>query len=83
MRRLFAILISAFLVVGFAPLANAATGPALNAIELTPHSLNLVSRFALKTHASKSALAQPLPPKQLLDLSVMDASTVVTMACLI
>ncbi len=31
MRRLFAILISAFLVVGFAPLANAAPGPALNA----------------------------------------------------
>ena len=31
MRRLFAILLSAFLVVGFAPLANAATGPALNA----------------------------------------------------
>ncbi len=31
MRRLFAILISAFLVVGFAPLANAATGSALNA----------------------------------------------------
>ena len=31
MRRLFAILISAFLVVGFAPLANAATGAALNA----------------------------------------------------
>ena len=31
MRRLFAILISAFLVVGFAPLANAAAGPALNA----------------------------------------------------
>ena len=31
MRRLFAILISAFLVLGFAPLANAATGAALNA----------------------------------------------------
>ncbi len=30
MRRLFAILLSAFLVVGFAPLANAAAGPALN-----------------------------------------------------
>ncbi len=31
MRRLFAILISAFLVVGFASTANAAAGPALNA----------------------------------------------------
>ena len=31
MRRLFAILLSAFLVIGFAPIANAATGPALNA----------------------------------------------------
>ncbi len=31
MRRLFAILLSAFLVIGLAPLANAASGPALNA----------------------------------------------------
>ena len=31
MRRLFAILLSAFLVVGFAPIASAAAGPQLNA----------------------------------------------------
>ena len=50
MRRLFSILLSAFLLLGLAPIANAAAGPALNqdrpSTEFTASPLNLCSENA-------------------------------------
>ncbi len=62
MRRLFSILLSAFLLLGLAPLANAAAGPALNAdrasTEFIASPLTLCSenaRFQERASSASSA----------------------------
>ncbi len=62
MRRLFAILLSAFLVVGFAPFANAAQGPQLNAdrasTSFTASALNTCAdnaRFQERANSASTA----------------------------